>query len=97
MYSCLILYCLNQCSLASYVLDLRTRSATNFREVFFPGNAFSDNPCPFSLINVVPQPPPKYEPFNFPLAHSICLVTAYSKSVGVYGLSEHPQAYYGHR
>jgi chitin synthase len=43
--------------------------------------AFPDNPCPFPLHNVVPQPPPDYEPFNFPLAHTICLVTAYSESV----------------
>ncbi|KII94232.1 glycosyltransferase family 2 protein [Plicaturopsis crispa FD-325 SS-3] len=43
--------------------------------------AFADNPCPFPLHNVVPQPPPDYEPFNFPLAHTICLVTAYSESV----------------
>ncbi|KAJ6615277.1 chitin synthase-domain-containing protein [Mycena sp. CBHHK59/15] len=42
---------------------------------------FVDNPCPFPLLNVVPQPPPDYEPFNFPLAHTICLVTAYSESV----------------
>lgn len=37
-------------------------------------------PCPFPLYNVVPQPPSSYQPFNFPLAHSICLVTAYSES-----------------
>ncbi|KAF8633616.1 hypothetical protein AX15_001401 [Amanita polypyramis BW_CC] len=43
--------------------------------------AFSDSPCPFPLHNVVPQPPLDYEPFNFPLAHTICLVTAYSESV----------------
>ena len=42
---------------------------------------FADNPCPFPLQNVVPQPPIDYEPFNFPLAHTICLVTAYSESV----------------
>ncbi|KAJ7572008.1 glycosyltransferase family 2 protein [Mycena floridula] len=42
---------------------------------------FPDNPCPFPLLNVVPQPPLDYEPFNFPLAHTICLVTAYSESV----------------
>nr|GAT52894.1 glycosyltransferase family 2 protein [Mycena chlorophos] len=46
-----------------------------------PRGAFADNPCPFPLGNVVPQPPPDYEPFNFPLAHTICLVTAYSESV----------------
>ncbi|KAJ7264740.1 glycosyltransferase family 2 protein [Mycena rebaudengoi] len=43
---------------------------------------FAENPCPFPLTHhVVPQPPADYEPFNFPLAHTICLVTAYSESV----------------
>ncbi|KIP04155.1 glycosyltransferase family 2 protein [Phlebiopsis gigantea 11061_1 CR5-6] len=42
---------------------------------------FADNPCPFPLHNVIPQPPLDYEPFNYPLAHTICLVTAYSESV----------------
>ncbi|KAF8807868.1 glycosyltransferase family 2 protein [Phlegmacium glaucopus] len=42
---------------------------------------FVENPCPFPLNNVVPQPPIDYEPFNFPLAHTICLVTAYSESI----------------
>ena len=37
--------------------------------------------CPFPLHNVVPQPPPDFEPFHFPLSHSICLVTAYSESI----------------
>ncbi|BGP23539.1 chitin synthase, glycosyltransferase family 2 protein [Rhodotorula toruloides] len=37
--------------------------------------------CPFPLADVVPQPPPDYEPFNYPLAHAILLVTAYSESV----------------
>ncbi|KAJ7678907.1 glycosyltransferase family 2 protein [Mycena polygramma] len=38
------------------------------------------NVNPFRVDNVVPQPPPDYQPFNFPLAHCICLVTAYSES-----------------
>ncbi|KAI8981307.1 glycosyltransferase family 2 protein [Trametes punicea] len=43
---------------------------------------FADNPCPFPLgPNVIPQPPPDYEPFGYPLVHTICLVTAYSESV----------------
>lgn len=29
--------------------------------------------------NVVPQPPADYQPFGYPLAHAICLVTAYSE------------------
>ncbi|THU86005.1 hypothetical protein K435DRAFT_373679 [Dendrothele bispora CBS 962.96] len=47
----------------------------------FARGTFVDSPCPFPLHNVVPQPPPDYEPFNFPLAHTITLVTAYSESV----------------
>lgn len=29
--------------------------------------------------SVVPQPPPEWQPFGYPLAHIICLVTAYSE------------------
>ncbi|KAJ7467425.1 glycosyltransferase family 2 protein [Mycena galericulata] len=64
--------------------DRRSRSLMSYGE---PGSTppargtFAENPCPFPLHNVVPQPPPDYEPFNFPLAHTICLVTAYSESV----------------
>jgi len=36
--------------------------------------------CPFPLHNIVPQPGSDYRPFGFQLAHSICLVTAYSES-----------------
>ncbi|CAO1625284.1 unnamed protein product [Sympodiomycopsis kandeliae] len=50
-------------------------------------SSFSNDPmigamgaCPWPLEHVVPQPPSDYMPFNFPLAHSICLVTAYSES-----------------
>ncbi|GAA5828406.1 hypothetical protein JCM11251_006230 [Rhodosporidiobolus azoricus] len=37
--------------------------------------------CPFPLGDVIPQPPADYEPFNYPLAHTMLLVTAYSESV----------------
>ncbi|KAM0754976.1 hypothetical protein T439DRAFT_297410 [Meredithblackwellia eburnea MCA 4105] len=37
--------------------------------------------CPFPLGDVVPQPPSDFEPFNYPLVHTILLVTAYSESV----------------
>lgn len=50
-------------------------------------SSFSQDPgvgamgaCPWPLHHVVPQPPADFMPFNFPLAHSICLVTAYSES-----------------
>ncbi|PWN24159.1 hypothetical protein BCV69DRAFT_240309, partial [Microstroma glucosiphilum] len=36
--------------------------------------------CPWPLDNVVPQPPSDYMPYHFPLAYSLCLVTAYSES-----------------
>ncbi|KAI0830869.1 glycosyltransferase family 2 protein [Trametes gibbosa] len=43
---------------------------------------FADNPCPFPLgHNVIPQPAPDFEPFGYPLVHTVCLVTAYSESV----------------
>jgi len=56
--------------------DMSSRSSTSL-----PDRAgFADSNCPFPLVNVVPQPGPEYEPFGFPLAHMICLVTAYSES-----------------
>lgn len=57
----------------------QSRSSTSLQETARP--MFVESPCPFPLHNVVPQPPPDYEPFNYPLAHTICLVTAYSESV----------------
>lgn len=41
----------------------------------------SDGPGPAGFIHesVVPQPPSDWTPFGFPLAHVICLVTAYSE------------------
>ncbi|KAI7896780.1 chitin synthase [Mucor mucedo] len=37
-------------------------------------------PCPYPLSPfAVPQPAPDYMPFNYPLAHTICLVTCYSE------------------
>jgi chitin synthase len=41
----------------------------------------SEGPGPAGFIHeaVVPQPPPEWQPFGYPLAHTICLVTAYSE------------------
>ena len=41
----------------------------------------SEGPGPSGLIHdsVVPQPPSDWMPFGFPLAHTMCLVTAYSE------------------
>lgn len=41
-------------------------------------------PAGFIHEAVVPQPPPDWQPFGYPLAHTICLVTAYSE--GALGL-----------
>jgi len=40
-----------------------------------------EGPGPAGFIHeaVVPQPPPEWQPFGYPLAHTICLVTAYSE------------------
>ena len=40
-----------------------------------------DGPGPAGFIHeaVVPQPPPEWQPFGYPLGHAICLVTAYSE------------------
>lgn len=40
-----------------------------------------EGPDPQGFINeaVVPQPPPEWQPFGYPLAHTICLITAYSE------------------
>ncbi|KAG8946226.1 Chitin synthase, class 3 [Tulasnella sp. 424] len=38
--------------------------------------------CPYPLAKgVITQPPPDFQPYGYPLAHTICLVTAYSESV----------------
>ena len=39
----------------------------------------TSGPRGFIHEGVVPQPPPEWEPFGYPLAHSICLVTCYSE------------------
>ncbi|KAK9456390.1 chitin synthase-domain-containing protein [Dipodascopsis uninucleata] len=41
----------------------------------------AENALTYYQDNVVPQPPPDYQPFNYPLAHTVCLVTAYSESI----------------
>lgn len=58
----------------------RTSGSPRLSTVSFPFSIASEAAPPFRVDGVVPQPPPDYEPFNFPLAHTICLVTAYSES-----------------
>lgn len=42
---------------------------------------FEAGPSGFIHESVVPQPPPEYQPFGFPLAHTMCLVTVYNESM----------------
>ncbi|KZT51785.1 glycosyltransferase family 2 protein [Calocera cornea HHB12733] len=68
----------------NYPANSRSSTSLPFGEGSSGRHSISDpsiNACPFPLHNVIPQPSPDYEPFNFPLAHTICLVTAYSESV----------------
>lgn len=39
----------------------------------------NEGPAGFIHEAVVPQPPPDWQPFGFPLAHTLCLVTCYSE------------------
>ncbi|KAF1959216.1 chitin synthase 4 [Byssothecium circinans] len=43
------------------------------------GDVEGPGPAGFIHEAVVPQPPPEWQPFGYPLAHAICLVTAYSE------------------
>lgn len=43
------------------------------------GDVDVPGPAGFIHESVVPQPPPEWQPFGYPLAHVICLVTAYSE------------------
>lgn len=70
-------------SLAQAGRDVQSYSHSSRRSSFdlgSPAHSGVMGTCPFPLHNVVPQPPSDYQPFNFPLAHSICMVTAYSES-----------------
>lgn len=50
-------------------------------KVYSTTGSDSEGPGPAGFIHeaVVPQPPADWQPFGFPLAHAICLVTAYSE------------------
>ncbi|KAG2171563.1 hypothetical protein INT43_008289 [Umbelopsis isabellina] len=50
-----------------------------------PYSPFGDSKCPLPMSkHIVAQPEMTYKPFNFSLAHTICLITAYSE--GIQGL-----------
>ncbi|KAI8891080.1 glycosyltransferase family 2 protein [Backusella circina FSU 941] len=54
--------------------------ANSADSINFTGANDTTSSCPFPLSPyAVPQPPVDYMPFNYPLAHTICLVTCYSE------------------
>jgi chitin synthase len=63
------------------------RQTNDSRSSFIDSNPYGSRvspvdgygPAGFIHEAVVPQPPSDYQPFGFPLIHSICLVTAYSE------------------
>ncbi|KAK3394809.1 glycosyltransferase family 2 protein [Podospora didyma] len=58
-----------------------SRSSFLKGEPYTSSGSPTDGPGPAGFIHesVVPQPPSDWMPFGFPLAHAICLVTAYSE------------------
>ena len=56
-------------------------SRTSFlrSDPFSSGNLEGPGPAGFIHDSVVPQPPSDWMPYGFPLAHTMCLVTAYSE------------------
>lgn len=61
--------------------DSRTSLMFSDKESRYSSAVTEDGPGPSGFIHeaVVPQPPQDWEPFGYPLAHTICLVTAYSE------------------
>jgi chitin synthase len=59
------------------LMDSHNFPASRYSSVMTDGNG----PQGFIHDAVVPQPPPEWQPFGFPLAHTICLVTAYSEGL----------------
>lgn len=56
--------------------DGRTNSEQRYSSAL---DTEGSGPQGFIHESVVPQPPPEWQPFGYPLAHAICLVTAYSE------------------
>lgn len=63
------------------VTGARSSAFTSNYTSAYPSTATTDVTLPLGFIHdlVVPQPPASYRPFGYPLAHTICLVTAYSE------------------
>ncbi|KAG2190098.1 hypothetical protein INT46_011375 [Mucor plumbeus] len=68
-------------AISSYSWDGRSSDSASVNRSSVNGGIYSNGPpCPFPLSPYcVPQPAPDYMPFNYPLAHTMCLVTCYSE------------------
>ncbi|KHJ30897.1 putative glycosyltransferase family 2 protein [Erysiphe necator] len=60
-------------------LDGKSNSLRDYRHSNSPTEYDEHGPAGFIHDIVVPQPPADWQPFGYPLAHTICLVTAYSE------------------
>ncbi|KAL7320679.1 Chitin synthase, class 3 [Mucor circinelloides] len=68
-------------AISSYSWDGRSSDSASVNRSSVNGGVYANGPpCPFPLSPYcVPQPPPDYMPFNYPLAYTMCLVTCYSE------------------
>ena len=66
-------------SRGSLMLPPSSHTATDQRYSSMIGHIDGPGPAGFIHEAVVPQPPPEWQPFGYPLGHAICLVTAYSE------------------
>lgn len=53
---------------------------TSRLSTFMPDEDYEAGPSGFIHESVVPQPPPEFMPFNFPLIHVLAMVTTYNES-----------------
>ena len=63
----------------SHGSDALTSSGTKRYSSVMHTDTDASGPQGFIHESVVPQPPPEWQPFGYPMAHAICLVTAYSE------------------
>jgi chitin synthase len=61
--------------------DARSSAVFSSEQRYSSVTGEPEGPGPAGFVHeaVVPQPPPEWQPFGYPLAHTICLVTAYSE------------------
>ncbi|KAK8164211.1 chitin synthase-domain-containing protein [Phyllosticta citrichinensis] len=60
-------------------VSLMAPPTSDQRNTSYMGDSEGSGPAGFIHEAVVPQPPAEWQPFGYPLAHAICLVTCYSE------------------